>query len=71
MFGEGQQLTQNITFERECKSMTELKEFSKKYKKKIDSFKATGTKKPYIFYYIELPGLQNICKIDMSYSKNI
>jgi len=71
MVDEDQPITQNITFERECDSMEELKQLSKQHKQEIQSFKVTKTKKPYMFYYIEIWGPNKIVKIDMSYEEDL
>tara|TARA_Y100000310_G_scaffold302879_1_gene340691 strand:- start:169 stop:537 length:369 start_codon:yes stop_codon:yes gene_type:complete len=68
--GKDMKMTQNITFEINCESMEELEKYSKKYGKKIENFLATATGKPYQFYYIEIPGPQSICKVDISYCKD-
>ena len=67
MRGKDQIITQNITFEISCKSFKELEKFAKKFNCKIDSFVATETENPYRYYYIEIMGPKNICKIEVNY----
>jgi hypothetical protein len=71
MKGKDQIMTQNMTFEINCKSFKELEKFSKKFNCKINSFVATETGHPYRYNYIEIPGPANICKVEISYSENI
>ncbi len=71
MSGDDQLITQNMTFEIECESMKELENYAKKYDKKILDFLATKVEKEYRFYYFEIPGPQNICKIDISFSEDL
>ncbi|MBT7903217.1 hypothetical protein HN587_05120 [Candidatus Woesearchaeota archaeon] len=66
MTGDNQPITQNITFEINCKSLEELKNYAHKFNKKIENFLATATEKPYRFYFIEIQGPNGICKIDIS-----
>lgn len=71
MKGENQPQTQNITFELNCTSMDELKQYATKYDKEIRNFLAEQTGKPYRFHYIEILGPNDICKIDVSYCEEL
>ena len=71
MEGDDQPMTQNMTFEIYCDSMEELKEFSKKYHSKIENFIATSTGKDYRYNFIEIPGPQGICKVEMSFCEDM
>lgn len=71
MKGENQILTQNMTFEIYFNSMNELKNFAKKHKRKIKSFKVTDTKQKYIYNYAEINGPRKICKIEANYCEDI
>jgi len=67
MEGNDQDVTQNMTFEITCNTLEQLKELSKKYNTKIEDFIATETENPYRYYYIEIPGPKNICKIEINF----
>jgi len=69
MSGDDQKLTQNMTFEIDCNSKKELEDFAKKYNCEIYDFLATEAAKRYRYYYIEVLGPQNICKMEISYSE--
>jgi len=71
MKGEDQELTQNMTFEIYFNSIDELRNFAKKHKCKIESFKVTNTKQKYIYNYIEILGPNNICKIEANYCEDV
>lgn len=68
MHGKDQPLTKNITFEASCKSKEQLEKLAKRYNSKIESFPASTDNSSYMFYYIEIPGPKNICKIEISYA---
>tara|TARA_Y100000310_G_scaffold344741_1_gene459183 strand:- start:78 stop:347 length:270 start_codon:yes stop_codon:yes gene_type:complete len=69
MKGDKQELTKNITFEINCKSLEELEEYAKKHNKEVQNFLATAVTPPYRFYFIEIPGPHGICKVDISRSE--
>lgn len=71
MKGAGQDITQNMTFEIACDSLEELEKVAEKYNTKVDSFLATETANPYRYYYIEVPGPANICKIEINYCEDV
>ena len=68
--GSDQAITQYMVFEIYCDSKEGLEEYAKKYNCKIDSFVATETSQPYRYYYIEIFGPQNICKIEVNYCED-
>jgi hypothetical protein len=67
MQGEDQPLTQNMTFEIGVKSLTDLEAYAKTFDCKIDDFLCDETEYVYRYYYIEIPGPGNICKVEISY----
>lgn len=72
MDGNDQEITQNMTFEITCDTLEQLQELSKKYNTKVESFLATETNNSYRYYYIEILGPKNICKIEINFiEKNV
>ena len=71
MKGEGQESTKNVTFEIYFCSLVELKKFADTYKVEICSFESTKAKTGYLYYYCEILGPNNICKIEASYTENL
>ncbi len=71
MKGNDQPMTQNMTFEIYCDSKEELEKYAEKYKCEIESFVATETSQPYTYYYIEILGPYNICKIEINYCEDL
>ena len=67
MKGKDQKITQNMTFEISCKSLKELEKLAKKFNCKVDSFVATETAHKYRYYYIEILGPKDICKVEINY----
>ncbi len=68
---EGEPLTHYMTFEISFDSLKKLEEFAKKHKVKIKNFKVTNTPQKYIYYYAEIMGPKEICKIEANYIKDI
>lgn len=71
MKGKDQPMTQNMTFEISCKSLKELEKFAERFNCKINSFVATETDYKYRYYYIELFGPANICKVEVNYIEKV
>jgi len=71
MNGYDQNLTQNMTFEISVASLEELEKYAKKYNCKIDSFPCIESEQNYTYYYIEIFGPKNICKIEVSHLEDI
>lgn len=64
-------MAQYMVFEIYCDSKNELEEYAKKYNCEINSFVATETQQPYRYYYIEIFGPKNICKVEINYCEDI
>lgn len=64
-------ITQNMTFEIYCDSLEELSLLAKKYGTRVNSFLATDSLQHYKYHYTEIVGPKNICKVEISYSKDI
>ena len=71
MKGSDQSITQNMTFEIYCESKEGLEKYAKKHNLEIESFVATETSQPYTYYYIEILGPYNICKIEVNYCEDL
>jgi hypothetical protein len=67
MKGLKQKLTQNFMLELGCDTKKELEEFANKYGQEIKHFTVTEVTPNYEFYYIEIPGPHDICRMDVSY----
>lgn len=70
MRGEDQPITQNMTFEIYCNSFKELRGFAEQHGCDIQDFLATGAVQKYQYHYIEIPGPQNICKVEVNYCED-
>lgn len=71
MEGIDQDLTQNMTFEICCSTFEELESYAKQFNKEIKSFISTQSSQEYTYYYIEISSVKNICKVEISYSKDV
>lgn len=71
MKGSDQPITQHITFEIGCDSLTALETYSEKYNTEIKSFIATETGNPYRYHYCDILGPRDICKIEVNYIETI
>ncbi len=67
MRGPDQPLTQNMVFEVSCSSIKELESFANEHDQETKSFTITETGEPYIYYYIQISGPKNICKIEINF----
>jgi len=69
MHGDDQNLTQNMTLEIYLDSLETLKEFSQQHNVILKSFETSKSPTKYKYHFIEIPGPQNICKVEASYSE--
>lgn len=71
MEGLDQDITQNAVIEIYCESKEELERLSKKHNCKNESFLSEESAQKYQYNYIEIQGPKNICKVEISYCKDI
>jgi hypothetical protein len=69
--GKELKLTQNMVFEIYCDTYSELEDWASKYNQQIEHFTANRASQKYEYYFIDLPGPENICRMEISYSKDI
>tara|TARA_B100000745_G_scaffold300375_1_gene254084 strand:+ start:4456 stop:4821 length:366 start_codon:yes stop_codon:yes gene_type:complete len=71
MSGSDQKQTKNITFEIYCDSLKSLQKLTEGHGSEIQNFTSTKSKQRYQYYYTEIQGPNQICKIEASYSENL
>ncbi len=71
MFGEEDEMTQNMNFEIGVNSLDELKSLADKYNVVVESFVSTESEQDYTYYYMEIKGPKNICNIVISYCEDV
>tara|TARA_B100000745_G_scaffold264490_1_gene189201 strand:- start:473 stop:841 length:369 start_codon:yes stop_codon:yes gene_type:complete len=71
MRGEEQEVTKNVTFEIYYDSLSLLQEFALQNDTQVKSFETSKAAQKYTYYYVEVLGPANICKIEASYSEDV
>lgn len=71
MKGDDEPLTQHLTFEVYCASLTELETLSRKYEVEIHKFRSNSSPQKYYYHFAEIPGPATICKIELNYIEDI
>ena len=69
MRGVNLSLTQGVTLAVVCETRDQLEEFAERTKTEIKELTITGDN-PYTHHYVEVPGPQNICKIEVNYRED-